>query len=130
MHVQVTTSQFNSNFKPEVVCLKYPFSKLEGLKPRPPGARKAFSYACTFRPRRFHIMSTSFMCVQVTTSRSKSNFKPEIVCLEDPLSKLEGLGTKTITRLQDVQRCVEEHNMEDELPDVPNNRIETGKPHE
>lgn len=109
--------------------MKYPLSKLEGLKTKTT-RRPQCSYACTFRPRRSHIMSTPFMCVQVTTSRSKSNFKPEIVCLEDPLSKLEGLGTKTITRLQDLQLCIEEHNMGDELPDVPNNRIETGKPHE
>lgn len=66
---------------------------------------------------------------QVTTTRSKCNFKPAIVCLEDPLNRLEGLGTKTINRLQDVQLCIEDHGVEGTLPDIAVNKVETGEPY-
>lgn len=66
--------------------------------------------------------------MQVTTSRSKCNFKPAIVCLEDPLSKLEGLGSKTINRLQHVQQCIQKHDTDGTVPETPIDKVETGRP--
>lgn len=67
--------------------------------------------------------------VQVTTSRSKCNFKPAIVCLEDPLIKLDGMGAKTMTRLQQVQQCIQTHDPEGSVPEVALDKVDTGRHH-
>jgi len=37
--------------------------------------------------------------------RSKGNLKPSLPCLDDPVTKLEGLGEKTRRNLLDVRAC-------------------------
>ena len=44
--------------------------------------------------------------MQVTTMRSRSSMKPTIPLLNDPVEKLEGLGSRTKANLSDVRASV------------------------
>ncbi len=53
--------------------------------------------------------------------RSKGSLKPSLPCLDDPVTKLEGLGEKTRRNLLDVRACVATLDLAGSIPqDCPN----------
>ena len=64
--------------------------------------------------------------MQVCTTRSKANFKPEICCLEDSVKLLEGLGERTRSNLLDVHQCAVDYSAEGSVPEECINTVETG----
>ncbi|KAL0038727.1 hypothetical protein WJX79_005034 [Trebouxia sp. C0005] len=64
------------------------------------------------------LVSQSF---SVTTMRSKGSLKPSLPCLDDPVTKLEGLGEKTRRNLLDVRACAATLDLAASIPqDCPN----------
>ena len=64
--------------------------------------------------------------VQVTTMRSKGGLKPHIPCLDDPVTKLEGVGEKTRRNLMDVRACAAGLPFPATLPDDCPDTVTTG----
>lgn len=63
---------------------------------------------------------------QVTTMRSKGCLKPLIPCLDDPVTKLEGLGEKTRRNLLDVRACAASLDFAGSVPPECRNSVATG----
>jgi hypothetical protein len=60
--------------------------------------------------------------------RSKGNLKPSLPCLDDPVTKLEGLGEKTRRNLLDVRACAATLDFAGAIPEECPNSVTTGKP--
>ena len=60
--------------------------------------------------------------------RSKGSLKPSLPCLDDPVTKLEGLGEKTRRNLQDVRACAATLDLAGSIPQECLNSVTTGKP--
>ncbi|KAL3143120.1 PSII 6.1 kDa protein [Trebouxia sp. C0009 RCD-2024] len=73
-------------------------------------------------------MQLSMTGVQVTTMRSKGGLKPLIPCLDDPVTKLEGVGDKTRRNLLDVRACAAALPFPAALPEDCPNTVTTGLP--
>ncbi len=60
--------------------------------------------------------------------RSKGSLKPSLPCLDDPVTKLEGLGEKTRRNLLDVRACAATLDLASSIPQECPNSVTTGKP--
>ncbi len=60
--------------------------------------------------------------------RSKGSLKPSLPCLDDPVTKLEGLGEKTRRNLLDVRACAATLDLAATIPQDCPNCVTTGKP--
>ena len=60
--------------------------------------------------------------------RSKGGLKPPIPCLDDPVTKLEGVGEKTRRNLMDVRACAAGLPFPATLPDDCPDTVTTGTP--
>jgi hypothetical protein len=59
--------------------------------------------------------------------RSKGSLKPSLPCLDDPVTKLEGLGEKTRRNLLDVRACAATLDLAASIPQDCPNSVTTGK---
>ncbi len=60
--------------------------------------------------------------------RSKGSLKPSLPCLDDPVTKLEGLGEKTRRNLLDVRACAATLDLAASVPQDCPDSVTTGKP--
>ena len=60
--------------------------------------------------------------------RSKGSLKPSLPCLDDPVTKLEGLGEKTRRNLLDVRACAATLDLAGSIPQDCPDSVTTGKP--
>jgi len=59
--------------------------------------------------------------------RSKGSLKPSLPCLDDPVTKLEGLGEKTRRNVLDVRACAATLDLAGSLPQDCPNSVTSGK---
>ena len=71
-------------------------------------------------------MFATLMCCQVVTMRSKASVKYSIPCLTDPVSKLEGLGTKTRKNLLNIRAGVRKIDARVGVPEDCPNEVKSG----
>jgi hypothetical protein len=60
--------------------------------------------------------------------RSKGSLKPSLPCLDEPVTKLKGLGEKTRRNLLDVHACAATLDFAGTVPEECFNCVTTGKP--